>query len=111
MALFLCWGTASGPNAQTLVRLERIVFLISGSYVARLIGQQRSNDLQERVLTETRRADALTVMKEQALQTNELLAEKIRSGRAGLTVDITNNRFESESLRHVIAVARRIVIM
>jgi hypothetical protein len=72
-------------DEKMVLRLEPIIFVIIGYYFGRLPGQQNEKTLQQEVSRQTQRADASQSAKEQALQTNEALEEKIKNVKATLS--------------------------
>ena len=72
-------------DEKMVMRLEPIIFVIIGYYFGRLPGQQNEKTLKQEVGRQTQRADAAQSVKEQALQTNEALEEKIKNVKATLT--------------------------
>ena len=74
-------------DEKMVLRLEPIIFVIIGYYFGRLPGQQNEKTLQQEVSRQTQRADASQSAKEQALQSNEALEEKIKNVRASLAAE------------------------
>ena len=70
---------------KMVMRLEPIIFAIIGYYFGRLPGQQNERSLKQEINRQTQRADASQSAKEQALQANEALEEKIKNVRAALS--------------------------
>src|ERR1044071_7095086 len=70
-----------------VMRLEPIIFAIIGYYFGRLPGQQNERTLKQEINRQTQRADASQSVKEQALQSNEALEEKIKNVKATLVSD------------------------
>src|ERR1043166_6921944 len=75
------------PDEKIVMRLEPIIFVIIGYYFGRLPGQQNEKTLQQQVSRQTQRADASQSAKEQALQSNEALEEKIKNVKATLAAE------------------------
>src|SRR5213594_3024156 len=75
------------PDEKMVLRLEPIIFVIIGYYFGRLPGQQNEKTLKQEVNRQTQRADAAQSAKEQALQSNEALEEKIKNVKATLTTE------------------------
>src|SRR6185295_9194779 len=74
-------------DEKMVLRLEPIIFVIIGYYFGRLPGQQNERTLQQEVGRQTQRADASQSAKEQALQSNEALEEKIKNVKATLAAE------------------------
>ncbi|HBB94597.1 MAG TPA: hypothetical protein DC054_04345 [Blastocatellia bacterium] len=74
-------------DEKMVMRLEPIIFVIIGYYFGRLPGQQNEKTLKQEISRQTQRADASQSAKEQALQSNEALEEKIKNVKATLTTD------------------------
>ncbi len=72
---------------KMVMRLEPIIFAIIGYYFGRLPGQQNERTLKQEINRQTQRADASQSVKEQALQSNEALEEKIKNVKATLVSD------------------------
>ena len=72
-------------DEKMVMRLEPIIFVIIGYYFGRLPGQQNEKTLKQEISRQTQRADASQSAKEQALQSNEALEEKIKNVRATLS--------------------------
>jgi hypothetical protein len=72
-------------DEKMVMRLEPILFVIVGYYFGRLPSQQNEKTLKQEINRQTQRADAAQHAKEQALQSNEALEEKIKNVRAALT--------------------------
>ena len=85
-------------DEKMVLRLEPIIFVIIGYYFGRLPGQQNEKTLQQEVGRQTQRADAAQSAKEQALQSNEALEEKIKNVKATLPAE--NSAFASSSGSH-----------
>ena len=88
-------------DEKMVLRLEPIIFVIIGYYFGRLPGQQNEKTLQQEVSRQTQRADASQSAKEQALQTNEALEEKMKNVKVTLSADAAAfaNTSGSHSLR------------
>jgi len=71
-------------DEKMVLRLEPIIFVIIGYYFGRLPGQQNEKTLKQEIGRQTQRADAAQSAKEQALQSNEALEEKIKNVKATL---------------------------
>jgi len=70
---------------KMVMRLEPIIFAIIGYYFGRLPAQQNERTLKQEINRQTQRADASQSAKEQALQSNEALEEKVKNVRAALS--------------------------
>ena len=108
-------------DEKMVLRLEPIIFVIIGYYFGRLPGQQNERTLQQEVSRQTQRADASQSAKEQALQSNEALEEKIKNVRASLAAEtsvfattsgshsLRSATVRDEDLRPVVNAALRIL--
>jgi hypothetical protein len=109
-------------DEKMVMRLEPIIFVIIGYYFGRLPGQQNERTLKQEISRQTQRADASQSAKEQALQLNEALEEKVKNVKAALgseraaaaTIsgsDILRSGSVShdEGLRYVVGAAMRIL--
>jgi len=108
-------------DEKMVLRLEPIIFVIIGYYFGRLPGQQNEKTLQQEVSRQTQRADASQSAKEQALQSNEALEEKIKNVRASLAAEtsvfattsgshsLRSATVRDEDLRPVVNAALRIL--
>ena len=109
-------------DEKMVMRLEPIIFVIIGYYFGRLPSQQNERTLKQEINRQTQRADASQSVKEQALQSNEALEEKIKNVRAALGSDqaagITTSgsnlfaaggRGNEEGTRHTVGAAMRIL--
>jgi len=107
---------------KMVMRLEPIIFAIIGYYFGRLPGQQNERTLKQEINRQTQRADASQSAKEQALQSNEALEEKIKNVKVtlnseppALTTISGTELFRSggivneDGLRHVVSAALRIL--
>ena len=106
---------------KMVMRLEPIIFAIIGYYFGRMPGQQNERTLKQEINRQTQRADASQSVKEQALQSNEALEEKIKNVKATLASETAafantsgshNLRFATvreEELRPVVNAALRIL--
>jgi hypothetical protein len=74
-------------DEKMVLRLEPIIFVIIGYYFGRLPGQHNERTLKQEINRQTQRADAAQSAKEQALQTNEALEEKVKNVKATLNVE------------------------
>ncbi len=74
-------------DEKMVMRLEPIVFVIIGFYFGRLPSQQNERTLKQEITRQTQRCDAAQSAKEQALQSNEALEEKIKNVKAALASD------------------------
>ena len=72
-------------DEKMVMRLEPIIFVIIGYYFGRLPGQQNERTLKQEINRQTQRADASQSAKEQALQSNEALEEKIKNVKSTLS--------------------------
>jgi hypothetical protein len=75
-------------DEKMVLRLEPIIFVIIGYYFGRLPGQQNERNLKQEINRQTQRADAAQSAKEQALQTNEAMEEKLRNVKATLSAEV-----------------------
>jgi len=107
-------------DEKMVMRLEPIIFVIIGYYFGRLPGQQNEKTLKQEIGRQTQRADAAQSVKEQALQTNEALEEKIKNVKAALSETATfatasgshslrSATVRDEELRPVVNAAMRIL--
>ena len=109
-------------DEKMVMRLEPIIFAIIGYYFGRLPSQQNERTLKQEINRQTQRADASQSAKEQALQSNEALEEKIKNVKvtlnsepAALTTTSGTELFRSggianeDGLRHVVSAALRIL--
>ena len=109
-------------DEKMVMRLEPIIFVIIGYYFGRLPSQQNERTLKQEINRQTQRADASQSAKEQALQSNEALEEKIKNVRAALgsehPASATNSganlfaagsRSHEEGTRHAVGAALRIL--
>jgi len=107
-------------DEKMVLRLEPIIFVIIGYYFGRLPGQQNERTLQQEVGRQTQRADASQSAKEQALQSNEALEEKIKNVKATLSAEaafgatsgshsLRSATVRDEDLRSVVNAAVRIL--
>ena len=106
---------------KMVLRLEPIIFVIIGYYFGRLPGQQNEKNLQLEVGRQTQRADASQSAKEQALQSNEALEEKVKNVKATLAAEtsafsttsgshsLRSANLREEELRPVVNAALRIL--
>jgi hypothetical protein len=74
-------------DASMVSRLEPIIFVIVGYYFGRLPGQQNEQTLKDEIGRQTQRADAAQHAKETALQSREVLDEKVKNARTALAAD------------------------
>jgi len=74
-------------DEKMVLRLEPIIFVIIGYYFGRLPGQQNEKTLKQEVDRQTQRGDAAQSAKEQALQSNEAMEEKMKNVKATLSSD------------------------
>jgi hypothetical protein len=72
---------------KMVLRLEPIIFVIIGYYFGRLPGQQNEKTLKHEIGRQTLRADAAQSAKEQALQSNEAMEEKMKNVKATLSTE------------------------
>lgn len=109
-------------DEKMVMRLEPIIFVIIGYYFGRLPSQQNERTLKQEINRQTQRADASQSAKEQALQSNEALEEKIKNVKAALgsehSASVTNSganlfaagsRTQEEGTRHTVGAALRIL--
>src|SRR6266576_2472346 len=66
-------------DEKMVLRLEPIIFVIIGYYFGRLPGIQNEKALQQEINRLTQRYDAAQSAKEQALQVNEAMEEKLKT--------------------------------
>ena len=83
---------------KMVMRLEPIIFAIIGYYFGRLPGQQNEKTLKQEINRQTQRADASQSSKEQALQSNEALEEKIRNVKRTLSSEPPGTTASGENL-------------
>ena len=74
-------------DTSMVSRLEPIIFVIIGYYFGRLPSQQNEQTLKEEISRQTQRADAAQHAKETALQSREVLDEKVKNARTALALD------------------------
>ena len=74
-------------DVSTVTRLEPIIFVIIGYYFGRLPGQQNEQALKDEIGRQRQRADAAQHAKESALQSREMLDEKLKNARTALATD------------------------
>jgi len=74
-------------DEKMVMRAEPIIFVIIGYDFGRLPGQQNEKTLKQEISRQTQRADAAQSAKEQALQSNEALEEKIKNVKATLAAE------------------------
>jgi len=104
------------------MRLEPIIFVLIGYHFGRMPGQQNERSLRLEINRQTQRADAAQSAKEQALQSNEALEEKIRNVRTALgpehNISVTSSgsnlfaaggRTHEDGLRFLVGAALRIL--
>ena len=108
-------------DEKMVMRLEPIIFVIIGYYFGRLPGQQNEKTLKQEISRQTQRADAAQSAKEQALQSNEALEEKIKNVKATLASEsaafattsgshsLRNATLREEELRPMVSAALRIL--
>lgn len=108
-------------DEKMVLRLEPIIFVIIGYYFGRLPGQQNEKTLKQEINRQTQRTDAAQSAKEQALQSNEALEEKIKNVKAALSPEAAGFAITSgshnlrsatvrdEDLRPVVHAALRIL--
>ena len=108
-------------DEKMVMRLEPILFVIIGYYFGRLPGQQNEKTLKQEINRQTQRADAAQSVKEQALQSNEALEEKIKNVKATLASEtsvfattsgshsLRSATLREEELRPVVNAALRIL--
>jgi len=108
-------------DEKMVMRLEPIIFVIIGYYFGRLPGQQNEKTLKQEISRQTQRADAAQSAKEQALQSNEALEEKIKNVKATLASEtvafattsgshsLRSATLREEELRPIVSAALRIL--
>lgn len=111
-------------DEKMVMRLEPIIFVIIGYCFGRLPSQQNERTLKQEINRQTQRADAAQSAKEQALQSNEALEERMKNAKAALGSDhnVTTTsgshlfggrgqegRGHEEGLRHNVGAALRIL--
>lgn len=113
-------------DEKMVMRLEPIIFVIIGYYFGRLPSQQNERTLKQEINRQTQRADAAQSAKEQALQSNEALEERVKNAKAALGSDHSvtttsgshlfaagsrgqEGRGHEEGLRHNVGAALRIL--
>lgn len=67
-----------------LLKLEPIIFILTGYYFARRPSQQNEQYLKDEIARQTQRADAAQYAKEKSLQEREMLEEKIKNARTAI---------------------------
>ena len=77
-------------DVSTINRLEPLIFIIIGYYFGRLPGEENERSLKEEIGRLTQRADASQAAKQTALQSRDVLDEKIKNARTAL--DTTPDR-------------------
>jgi hypothetical protein len=70
-----------------LLKLEPIIFILTGYYFARRPSQQNEQSLKDEIARQTQRADAAQYAKEKAQQEREMLEEKIKNARTVVRMD------------------------
>jgi hypothetical protein len=75
-------------DEKMVLRLEPIIFVIVGYYFGRLPGQQNERNLKQEINRQAQRGDAAQSAKEQALQANEAMEEKLRNVKATLSAEV-----------------------
>ncbi|HJZ80574.1 MAG TPA: hypothetical protein VKD91_09515 [Pyrinomonadaceae bacterium] len=109
-------------DEKMVMRLEPIIFVLIGYHFGRMPGQQNERSLRLEINRQTQRADAAQSAKEQALQSNEALEEKIRNVRTALgpehNISVTSSgsnlfaaggRTHEDGLRFLVGAALRIL--
>lgn len=71
-------------DASMVTRLEPLLFVVIGYYFGRLPGEENEQTLKDEIGRQTRRADAAQQATEAALQSREVLDEKIKNARTAL---------------------------
>ena len=71
-------------DEKLIVRLEPVIFVIVGYYFGRLPSQQNENTIKGELNRQRQRAESAQLAKEQALQGQEALEEKVRNAIAAL---------------------------
>jgi len=71
-------------DISMVTRLEPLVFIVIGYYFGRLPGEENEQTLKDELGRQTRRADAAQQATEVALQSREVLDEKIKNARTAL---------------------------
>jgi hypothetical protein len=74
-------------DASIITRLEPIIFVMIGYHFGRLPSQQNEQTLKREIERQTQRADAAQHAKETALQSREVLDEKVKNARTALAPD------------------------
>lgn len=74
---------------RMVMRLEPIIFALIGYYFGRMPSQHNERTLKQEINRQTQRADASQSAKEQALQENQTLEEKIKNVKATLSSEHT----------------------
>jgi len=83
-------------DERMVMRLEPIIFVIIGYYFGRLPGQQNEKTLKQEINRQTQRADASQSSKEQALQSNEALEERVKNVRKTLSSEASGGTASGE---------------
>ena len=71
-------------DASMVTRLEPLIFIIIGYYFGRLPGEENEKTLKDELGRHIQRADAAQSAKETALQSRDVLDEKIKNARTAL---------------------------
>ena len=71
-------------DASMVSRLEPLIFIVIGYYFGRLPGEENEKMLREEIGRHIQRADAAQSAKENALQSRDVLDEKIKNARTAL---------------------------
>jgi hypothetical protein len=108
-------------DEKVVLRLEPIIFVIIGYYFGRLPGQQNEKTLQQEINRQTQRNDAAQSAKEQALQANEAMEEKVKNVKVTLNGEasafatpsgshnLRSATIRDEELRPIVNAAMRIL--
>ena len=108
-------------DEKVVLRLEPIIFVIIGYYFGRLPGQQNEKTLQQEINRQTQRNDAAQSAKEQALQANEAMEEKVKNVKVTLNGEasafatssgshnLRSATIRDEDLRPIVNAAMRIL--
>ena len=106
---------------KIMTRLGSVIFLLIGYYFGSLLGQQNEKTLIEQVKLQTQYADAYQSAKELAMQSREMLKERIKNARSALTSEhlarapasgsdlVRASQTRTEGLHYVIAAAQEIL--
>lgn len=75
-------------DSSIITRLEPMIFVMIGYHFGRLPCQQNEQSLKQEIERQSQRADAAQHAKETALQSREVLDEKVKNARTALVSDV-----------------------